>query len=107
MFFTWSFVNLIEQVFAECQWGSRRCAVGPALADCLEQKRLSPCGLHSEVGKFKNTLCGGDRRLFAPAREGQTKKDRVRSRIIHAVKARHREIQDILTIINERMESYT
>ena len=50
MFFTWSFVNLIEQILAECLRGSGRYAVGPALADRLQQKRLSPCGLHGEVG---------------------------------------------------------
>lgn len=80
MCFTWSFVNLIEQILAECLWGSGRHAVCPTLADRLEQKRLSPCGLHSEVGKFKDALSGGDRRPFAPAREEQqTKDDRVRS----------------------------
>lgn len=77
--FTWSFVHLIEQAFAECQWGSTDYAVGPALTDCLEQKRLGPCGLDSEVGKLKNALSGGDWRPFAPATEKhETKKDRVR-----------------------------
>ena len=79
MLFTWSFVHLTEQAFAECHWGSTGYAVGPALTDRLEQKCLSPCGLYGEVGKLKNTLCGGDRRPFAPAREGhETTKDRVR-----------------------------
>lgn len=78
LLFTWSFVHLIEQAFAECQRGSTDYAVGPALTDRLEQQRLSPCGLYSEVRKLKNTLSGGGRRPFAPAREGhETKKDRV------------------------------
>ncbi len=77
MLFTWSVVHLIEQAFAECQWGSADYAVGPALTDRLEQKRLSPCGLYSEVRKLKNTLCGGDRGPFAPARLGhETKRDK-------------------------------
>lgn len=79
MLFTWSFVHLIEQAFAERQWGSVDHAVGPALTDRLKQKHLGPCGLYSEVGKLENTLCGGDRRPFAPAREGhEMKKDRIK-----------------------------
>lgn len=58
--FTWSFVHFIQQVFAERQWGSVDYAVGPALTDRLEQHRLGPGGLDSEVGKLKNALSSGD-----------------------------------------------
>lgn len=60
MLFTWSFVHLIEQAFAECQRGSIDHAVGPTLADCLKQQRLCPRGLHGEMGKLENTLSGGN-----------------------------------------------
>lgn len=58
--FTSCFVHLIEQAFAECQCCSIDHAVGPALTNHLEQKRLGPCGLNSEVGKLKNKLCDGN-----------------------------------------------
>lgn len=68
--FTWSSEHFIEQAFAERQRGSVGRAVGPTLTDRLEQERLGPGGLDSEVGKLKNTLVGGDRRPFAPAKRG-------------------------------------
>lgn len=64
--FTWRFVHLIEQVFAEWCWRAVIDTVGPAVADCLQQKRLGSCGLDSEVGKLKNPLSGGDWRPLAP-----------------------------------------
>lgn len=68
--FTWSFVHLIEQVLAEGQRGAAKHAVGPALADCLQQKCLGPRGLDSEVGELENALCGGDWRSLAPETKG-------------------------------------
>lgn len=71
LFCTWSFVHLIDQAFAECQRSPVHHAVGPALADSLEEKRLGPCSLHSELGQLKDALCSRDRRPFTPARDGQ------------------------------------
>lgn len=72
--FTWCFVDVIKQTFAESHWSSVRHAVGPALKDCMEQKRLGPGRLYGEMGKLRNALRGGDRGLFAPIREGKQTK---------------------------------
>lgn len=64
--FTWRFVHLTEQVFAECCRRAVIDTVGPAVVDCLQQQRLGPRGLESEVGKLQNPLSGGDWRPLAP-----------------------------------------
>lgn len=64
--FTWRFVHLIKQVFVERRRRAVVDTVGPAVADCLQQKRLGPCGLDRKVGKLKDPLGGRDRRPPAP-----------------------------------------
>lgn len=66
--FTWSFVHLAQQAFAERRRGPADHAVGPALTDGLQQEGLGPRGLDQEVGELKDALGGGDGGPSAPAK---------------------------------------